>query len=935
MAKKFLTPLNLSNLASDPATGSEGDLYFNTTNDVVKIYVNGEWTELQGGGGGSVIYSPEQPDINTLDVGTIWMDSNAEITSIGNTADLDSYLTIISASGTYATKAELNNINLTSTINTASAAAYASASAYTDSAIANFEALPNQSGNAGKYLSTDGSTTSWELLDLNSAIQTASAAAAAYTDSELASIDLSAAIVTASAAAAAYTDSELASIDLSATIQTASAAAVSYLVDGAPEALNTLNELSAALNDDPNIINSLLTASQASATYLPLSSSASFYRWTKTYSASASVISGVDDNSISLSYNSGYIQLFINGVMLDPSEYTATSGSAITVSTPVLSGEVVDIFAFLNSTSVNTYSQAQIDNKYNNLTRWKKVYTIPGNESFTVTNDGSGAYVVAGVQNPTFNLVKGNTYTFVVNASGHPFWIQTVSGGYSSGNVYSTGTTNLGTDSGTITWTVPTNAPDTLYYACQFHSSMQGTINLIDPAKIQGNDDNSLPLSYTSGYEQVYLNGILITPIADYARTSASVITLGSGVVTNDVIEIINTQPFNVADVYNTSQSDNRYLTQSSASTTYLTQSNGITAATASATYTPLSSPVTSFKNKIINSEFDIWQRGTSFNTNGVYTADRWQLSFTGTSAAVTTSRVSFTPGNEISNYESEFFIRNAVTGGTGTSALSVLTQKIEDVRTLAGQTITVSFWAKTASGTPSIGLDLYQEFGSGGSATVGGQGASKFQLSTSWQRFTKTLTLASISGKTIGAGSLLATRFWFSSGSDYNSLNDSLGIQSNTFDIWGVQVEKGSIATEFEQRFIGDELRLCQRYYEKSYNLNTNPGTITDDGQIFWTPGAIASGAITGVFPVEYKVSKRISNCTVTYYSPITGTSGVVRNRKNNSTSEVDKNTGLGFNSLGENRWHTNFGAGVGATEYFNDDSCSVKFHWTSSAEL
>jgi hypothetical protein len=72
-----------------------------------------------------------------------------------------------------------------------------------------------------------------------------------------------------------------------------------------------------------------------------------------------------------------------------------------------------------------------------------------------------------------------------------------------------------------------------------------------------------------------------------------------------------------------------------------------------------------------------------------------------------------------------------------------------------------------------------------------------------------------------------------------------------------------------------------------------------------------------------------------VTYYSPITGTSGVVRNRKNNSTSEVDKNTGLGFNSLGENRWHTNFGAGVGATEYFNDDSCSVKFHWTSSAEL
>ena len=422
MAKKFLTPIGLVSLPSDPATGIEGQVYFNTTTDSIKIYANDVWTELQGGGGGaSVIYTANQPDITDLEIGTIWVDSNVEITNDGNVVDLDSYLTIISASSTYATKTELNNINLTSTINTASAAAYASASAYTNSAISSFQALPNQSGNNGKYLTTNGSSTSWVPLDLNSAIQTASAAA------------------------------------------------VTYLVDGAPAALDTLNELSAALNDNANILDTLLTTTAASSTYLPLTASASFYRWTKTYSASASVISGVDDNSISLSYNAGYIQLFINGVMLDPSEYTATSGSAITVSTPVLSGEVVDIFAFLNSTSVNTYSQAQIDNKYNNLTRWKKIYSA----SATV---------------------------------------------------------------------------------------------------ISGNDDNSLPLSYTSGYEQVYLNGILLTPITDYARTSASVITLPSAVVTNDVIEIINTQPFNVADVYTTSQANTTFLTQASASTTYATK---------------------------------------------------------------------------------------------------------------------------------------------------------------------------------------------------------------------------------------------------------------------------------------------------------------------------------------------------------------------------
>jgi plastocyanin len=482
MAKRFLTPLNLSNLASDPATGSEGDLYFNTTNDVVKIYVNGEWTELQGGGGGSVIYSPEQPDINTLDVGTIWMDSNAEIADIGTVVNLDSYLTITNASNTYATKTELNNINLSSAINTASAAAFASASTYTDIQISNID--------LEEYLTTTSASNTYatkiELenlavgeINLNSTIATASAAAfasaSAYTDQQIdtinlgeyltiisasstyatkaeleevaaGEIDLNATITTASAAAfasaSAYTDQQISTIDLSLTIQTASAAAVSYLVDGAPAALDTLNELAAALDDNADILDLYLTQSSASSTY-------------------------------------------------------ATK-----------------------------------------ITRWRKTYSFSGNESFTVTNSGAGAYVVSGVQNPTFNLVKGNTYTFVINASGHPFWIQTVSGGYSSGNIYSTGTTNLGTDNGTITWTVPTNAPDTLYYACQFHSSMQGTINLIDPAKIQGVDDNSNTLSYNPGYELLYINGILLAT-NEYTTTSSSLITLNEGLSTNDVVDIV------------------------------------------------------------------------------------------------------------------------------------------------------------------------------------------------------------------------------------------------------------------------------------------------------------------------------------------------------------------------------------------------------------
>jgi len=107
--------------------------------------------------------------------------------------------------------------------------------------------------------------------DLTPAIQAASAAAVAYTDQELSNIDLTSTIITASAAAASYTDSEISAIDYSTIIQTASAGAVTFLTDSAPGTLDTLNELSAALNDDPNFYSTIqsvyLTQSSASTQY--------------------------------------------------------------------------------------------------------------------------------------------------------------------------------------------------------------------------------------------------------------------------------------------------------------------------------------------------------------------------------------------------------------------------------------------------------------------------------------------------------------------------------------------------------------------------------------------------------------------------------------------------------------------------------------------
>jgi len=108
--------------------------------------------------------------------------------------------------------------------------------------------------------------------------------------------------------------------------------------------------------------------------------------------------------------------------------------------------------------------------------------------TYGVTNDASGAYTFsqsAHGNNPTLGPVRrGGTYTFQVDASGHPLYLTTDSAGlYSSGTYageYTTGVTGSRTDSGDLVWTVDSSAPDTLYYACGNHGAMFGTINVKD-----------------------------------------------------------------------------------------------------------------------------------------------------------------------------------------------------------------------------------------------------------------------------------------------------------------------------------------------------------------------------------------------------------------------------------------------------------------------
>ena len=98
--------------------------------------------------------------------------------------------------------------------------------------------------------------------------------------------------------------------------------------------------------------------------------------------------------------------------------------------------------------------------------------------TFNVTASGSSAYIINGQSNPTLALIEEQTYTFNIAASGHPFWIKLVSS-TGTGDEYP-GITNNGTDNGQIIFTVPPGAAASspIYYNCQYHISMAGTINI-------------------------------------------------------------------------------------------------------------------------------------------------------------------------------------------------------------------------------------------------------------------------------------------------------------------------------------------------------------------------------------------------------------------------------------------------------------------------
>jgi hypothetical protein len=241
----------------------------------------------------------------------------------------------------------------------------------------------------------------------------------------------------------------------------------------------------------------------------------------------------------------------------------------------------------------------------------------------------------------------------------------------------------------------------------------------------------------------------------------------------------------------------------------------------------PTSYGFTAGKNKIINGDFFINQRNfTSNTTTGTYNFDRFLQANSGGTCTITPQ--TFTPGTApVSGYEAKNFVQIVTASQSAAGDYGSIGQRIEDVRTLAGQTATISFWAKATSGTPKISNSIQQNFGTGGSpsSTVITK-LTGFTLSTSWARYSVTVAVPSISGKTIGSNndSGLWLDFWTSAGTGITAYSD-IGIQNTTIQIWGVQVEAGSVATAFQTATgtVQGELAACQRYYWRFGGSSTN----------------------------------------------------------------------------------------------------------------
>ena len=343
-------------------------------------------------------------------------------------------------------------------------------------------------------------------------------------------------------------------------------------------------------------------------------------------------------------------------------------------------------------------------------------------------------------------------------------------------------------------------------------------------------------------------------------------------------------------------------------------------------------------KNRIFNGAMVIDQRSqganTSVQTTSTYvTCDRWNVAGSVNSkftigqnlGAVTppTGFVKYLGCSSSSAYTvgaGEVFVINHFLEADNTSDLGFGTAN--------AQTVTLSFRVYSSlTGTFGGSLTNYA-----GTRTF----PFTYTISTANTWTTISITIAGdTSGTwvTSGNGGSLGIRWSLGTGTTYSGTAGTwsssnyysatgavsvVGTSGATFYITGVQLEKGSTATSFDYRSIGTELALCQRYFERSYNIGAATGSFTNGFIGFNTPINSASDVPSNIL---YKVTKR-DTPTIVIYNAVSGASGAAYR-----TSDAASISVTGINYVGTN--------GVGQFTLASASINNYLIHYTASSEL
>ena len=295
-------------------------------------------------------------------------------------------------------------------------------------------------------------------------------------------------------------------------------------------------------------------------------------------------------------------------------------------------------------------------------------------------------------------------------------------------------------------------------------------------------------------------------------------------------------------------------------------------------------------RNLIINGAMQVAQRGVSNGPNqldGCLSLDRWSVNSSG--GTKTISQEEFTVGQTDVPDFPKYYMRFAVSAGDNNLGVH---QSVEDVTVLGGKTVTLSFWAKgTNPASGSFVSSWIQFFGSAGSASVETEAKSGIVLTSSWQKFTITFDVPSISGKTVGASSYTWVEVLRQPATD-------TGTSAWTADICQVQLEVGDTSTPFEHRSFDQENTLCQRYFQRygagatdgrigvgGWNNSTSADmliSLTHEMRVTPTVSAPSKGRVLDFavawYPITSFITGESTTKTVNIGATISGTSGAAQ---------------------------------------------------------